>query len=276
MRFRVPELFLGAFLATAIFSMGILFSSTIFPPHQASEAHSDHLEEKTKKIVDAESADDRIAKYTLWLAILTGALVVVSTFQGYFLIRSDRTARIAAETARKSTETAQAEFIATHRPRIRVRNIVVNSPQSADGRTFEPFAPGQIVSGQFFIANVGGSRADILDGHCTVFWSREGLPMRRPYEGRDDNLQAMGRTLLSGQSTTALFRSDRPIESEASQTVGRSIAHGFKLYVMGWVTYADRNNDVWRTGFCHEYVPTGGFSPPRFFPVDDPDYEYQD
>lgn len=246
------------------------------PAQSAQHQIANKINEDSGKAQSLWVPTDSVGLYTLVLAVFTALLVGVSSVQGYFLLRADKTARIAAETARKSTETAQAEFIATHRPRIRVRNIIVNPPQGADGRVFEPFAPGHPVSGQFFIANVGGSRADILDGYCMVFWSREGLPMRRPYEGRDDNLQAAGRTLLSGQSTTALFNSDKAIEAEASQTVGREIARGFRLYVMGWVTYADRNNDVWRTGFCHEYVPIGGFSSPRFFPVNDPDYEYQD
>jgi hypothetical protein len=206
----------------------------------------------------------------------TAIIAVFTAILGVFTVRLARSTTVAADAASKATKTAQAEFVASHRPKLRIRNIVVNPPRTVDGRELALFAPGHVVSGQFFIANVGGSRADILDGHCTVFWSREGLPMRRPYEGGEDNLQAVGRTLLSGQSTTALFRSDGPIDADVAQTVGRNIVQGFRLYVMGWVTYADRNNDVWRTGFCREFMPTGGFSLSRFFPVNDPDYEHEE
>jgi hypothetical protein len=105
MKFRVPELFLGAFLASAIFAMGFLFASTpSFQQYRTTEERSGTQEAKKKpvKVSESESSDDRIAKYTLWLAILTGALVCVSAFQGYFLLRADKTARIAAEAALKS------------------------------------------------------------------------------------------------------------------------------------------------------------------------------
>lgn len=281
MRFRIPEIFLGAFLAAALFAMGMTFQSSVSPQQAQKQAvpekHSaDKISENRDKALSLWVPVDSVGLYTLVLAAFTALLVAVSGLQGYFLLRSNKTARIAADAASRASETARAEFVASHRPKLRVRNIVVNPPRTVDGRVLDLFAPGHIISGQFFIANVGGSRADILDGHCMVFWSREGLPMRRPYEGEGDNLQAMSRTLLSGQSTTAIFRSAMPIDADVSQTVGRSIARGFRLYVMGWVSYADRNNDVWRTGFCREYMPTGGFSNPRFFPVDDPDYEHEE
>jgi hypothetical protein len=275
--FRTHELFLGIFLTVAVFALGLTFSLTIFPQNQAAESdsRSDHPKEKTPKIGDTESADERIAKYTFWLAVLTGALVTVSAFQGYFLIRSDKTARISAEAARKSVETAQAEFIAAHRPQIRVRNIVVNQPQSADGRVFPLFSSGHAISGQLFVVNVGGSRADILDGHCTVFWTQQGqLPMRRPYEGRDDNLHIASRTLLSGQSTFGPFRSDNVLPAEIVCIAGNEIG-SWNLYVMGWIRYMDRNNDERRTSFCREFRRIGG-SEGRFYKVDDPDYEREE
>ena len=46
-----------------------------------------------------ESADERIADYTWWLAAFTASLVAVSLFQGWFLIRADTTARTAADAA---------------------------------------------------------------------------------------------------------------------------------------------------------------------------------
>jgi hypothetical protein len=209
-------------------------------------------------------------------AIATVIIAAFTVILGIFTISVARSTRKAAEASTKAVQTAQAEFVASHRPKLLVRNIVVNPTRTLDGRELPPFSANSVIEGQFFIANVGGSRADILDGYCMVFWTREGLPMRRPYEGGTDNLQTLGRTLLSGQSITVLFRGDRPIDADVAQTVGHSIARGFRLYVMGWITYADINQDVRRTSFCREYTPTGGFSPPRFLPVTDPDYEHEE
>jgi hypothetical protein len=84
----------------------VTMSPTIFPPNQTvqSEGHG----EKSVQAGNAESADDRVARYTLWLAILTGGLVMASAFQGYFLIRSDKTTSIAANAADLNARAALA------------------------------------------------------------------------------------------------------------------------------------------------------------------------
>jgi hypothetical protein len=75
--------------------------SSLPPRNQRESQQSDkHPAKKTQQIIETERADYRIARYTLWLAILTGALVVASCIQGYFLLRADKTARISAYAAR--------------------------------------------------------------------------------------------------------------------------------------------------------------------------------
>jgi hypothetical protein len=281
MRFRTPEIFLGAFLAVAIFAMGMLFSaSSHYLPSgeqhtEANQQSATKSEDKNREPQSLWVPTDSVGLYTLVLCVFTGVLALVSIFQGMMLLRSDKTARIATEATRKSVETAQAEFIASHRPQIRVRNIVVNPPRLADGRILPLFSTGHAISGQLFVVNVGGSRADILDGHCTVFWTQQGqLPMRRPYEGRDDNLNIASRTLLSGQSTFGPFRSDNVLPAEVFRIAGNEIG-SWNLYVMGWIRYMDRNNDERRTSFCSEFRRIGG-SEGRFYKVDDPDYEREE
>jgi hypothetical protein len=73
-------------------------------------------------------ADERIADYTWWLAILTGALVAVSLGQGFFLLRSDETARMAAAAALKSADTAEKDLLASHRPLITISNLKLRQP----------------------------------------------------------------------------------------------------------------------------------------------------
>jgi hypothetical protein len=212
---------------------------------------------------------------TIFIAIFTVVLAVVTN-------RQARLTRIAAVAAEKAAEIARTEFIASHRPRLRVRNVVVKNPKAADGRELQLFAPGQTIEGQFYIANVGDSRADILDGHCTVYFSQQGLPMRRPYEGGEDNLQATSRTLLSGESTPVLFRGDAPPPG-AEMGVGTNAFGSWDLYVMGWVTYADHTDPPTkrRTSFCRQYRLTGipGRSAApigRFHKVEEPDYEHEE
>jgi hypothetical protein len=102
MRFRTPKLFLGVFLAVAILAIGMLFapsrslSAETATPHQTVEAQSLWI------------PTDSVVLYTLVLAAFTALLVVVSGWQGYFLLRADKTARIAANAATKSADAAFA------------------------------------------------------------------------------------------------------------------------------------------------------------------------
>jgi len=65
-----------------------------------------------------EENDEALVRYTLWLAILTGGLVIVSAVQGYFLLRADKTARISAEAAQAQTH----NFSKLERPYLYVFN----------------------------------------------------------------------------------------------------------------------------------------------------------
>jgi hypothetical protein len=58
------------------------------------------------------SAEDRVADYTFWLMVFTAALATISAIQIWFLIRSDNTARMSAEAAKKSAEVAEAALVA--------------------------------------------------------------------------------------------------------------------------------------------------------------------
>ena len=109
--FRFPEVLLGILLAVAIFAIGMIFaSSPLIQQYNQLEKSSDgqHAKEKSIKIGESETSDDKIARYTWWLALLTGGLVVTATVQGYFLLRADKTARIAANAARLSADAAIA------------------------------------------------------------------------------------------------------------------------------------------------------------------------
>src|SRR5437870_1414831 len=101
MKYRLPEIFLGMFLAVAIFSMGFLFASSVFPPNAKPEtAAQKHSQQETSKA----STDERIADYTWWLAVLNGLLVFTAFGQGFFIARSDKTARVSADAATQSAE----------------------------------------------------------------------------------------------------------------------------------------------------------------------------
>jgi hypothetical protein len=79
MKFRTPELFLGAFLAVAIFAMGMLFASSKYSetpqqnnPNQTSETKS-YESHQSKAIWIPE---DATGFFTLWIAAFTAVLAI--------------------------------------------------------------------------------------------------------------------------------------------------------------------------------------------------------
>jgi hypothetical protein len=99
-KFRIPEIFFGALLTVAIFAMGFVVASSM-PPQSQQIEKVDHPEAANDGV--ERTAEKQIAYYTKWLAWFTLALVAVSGIQGYFLLRADKTARIAADAARDQT-----------------------------------------------------------------------------------------------------------------------------------------------------------------------------
>lgn len=188
------------------------------------------------------------AFFTAILAFITLVLVVV-TFRQVRLFR--------------------IELILGKRPQLRVRNVVVKQPRPIHAVQPEIFEKGTLVSGQFYIDNVGGTDAYITESGCWVVWTQDLLPMERPYEGENGNKFKKKLRLRPGESLPLPFVSDKTMGEE-----GRDILHGtgnWHLYVMGWVEYTDDLNIHRRIEYCREYrMPEG-----RFIAVNNTDYEHE-
>jgi hypothetical protein len=216
------------------------------------------------------TADARIFWLTFALVIATVLQFAALLFQWWQL---KRTVDATSALVRASKE----EFIATHRPKLRVRNIDIHQPRIGDveARELRPrvtsplFTSGTHVSGQFYISNVGDTAAQITEIGCWVEWMREPLPMSRPYEGENGNVSIQER-LEAGQTLPVPFMSARLMGEEGTDVYrGNS---NWRIYVMGWVEYVDDRRTPRRTAYCREYRSTEG----RFFAVEDPDYEHEE
>jgi hypothetical protein len=188
---------------------------------------------------------DAMAFFTAILALITLGLVGV-TFWQVRLFRK--------------------ELILSKRPQLRVRNVVVRQPKPIHESQPEIFEKGTLISGQFYIDNIGGTDATITGSGCWVIWTQDLLPMERPYEGENGNIQARLK-LRPGESCPLTFASDKTMGEE-----GRDILHGkgnWHLYVMGWLEYIDDLKIKRSTAFCREYRA----SERRFVAVDNIDYE---
>jgi hypothetical protein len=96
---------------------------TIQPKH---ETDHQRFTDGTGQTERPESADERIAEYTEWLAFFTAALVVVSTVQIGFLIRADK---IAA----KGADVAERALVEVERPYLFVFGIKGNHIRRDEG-----------------------------------------------------------------------------------------------------------------------------------------------
>jgi hypothetical protein len=70
MKFRIPEIFLGAFLAVAIFAMGYVIALSNHPDTPQQNYTAQTAETKSQK----DLTDARLADYTFLLALFTGLL----------------------------------------------------------------------------------------------------------------------------------------------------------------------------------------------------------
>jgi len=249
---------------------------------------ADEIEAERKERNERATAEEGLTRYTLYLALATALLFVVASVQaGLFVwqlilirrsVRDTATAANAAnasaEAAKLDANAAQRMLVLAQRPKLRVRNVVVSYPNPMHRQPFRLFEPGELVSGQFYVVNIGGTVARIDEGDCRVYWTNQGLPMERPYEGQEIENMIPPIKLEAGQSTPIPFASRKTMGSEGDDI--RAFAAGWRLYVMGWIAYTDDLNNPRRTAFCREYRQIPHNAEGRFFPIDDPDYEHEE
>jgi hypothetical protein len=223
MNFRVPDLVLGCLLTLAVFSIGMTLSSSF--PHEVATAH-------------AETVDERLARYTGWLAVLTAGLVAGSIVQFYFLNRAEKTSQALARLARE-------EFIATHRPRVIVR-FIQGPFHNNDGYGFYWATFANVGETAATITEIGGdlARRNTENG----VWIIPGL---------DASPKPVDSVVLeSGQRHTVTIVAKGPVSDidlfgDATGT--------FELCAVGCVRYQDSNGRTRETAFFRTNRSGEGF-----------------
>jgi hypothetical protein len=195
-RFYFPEIVFGVLLAVAIFALGMVFESSR-PSHQRQQ-HAASEQKPPDKAAEHQHETqslwiptDSVGLYTLVLAVFTGLLVAVSGFQGYFLLRSDRTARISAEAAKKSAD---------HIPRVERAYIAAGGPLSKKKGNFHKCF-------EIDVANYGKTPA-YLNGFTAGFSDKKGLGSPPPYLADDFVRTAFDDVIAPGQTKKAIARID--------------------------------------------------------------------
>jgi hypothetical protein len=250
-KFRIPEIVLGALMATAVFAMGMVFYSSRHPPQQSEQQSSaKRPAKKADNVSDAEKADDRIARYTLWLAVLTGGLVLMAGIQGYFLLRADKTARISADAARISAEAAKASaesvpnverayvFLRIERISFQLRRIDTPSMRS----------PASSLSARFNFVNHGKTPAVIREIRAGV----RRLPGDLPEDAwvEEARFPLAVNVLGSGQAFEGGGFQVGDEEAMTDDAADLITAGGLFIYFYGHLVYQDVFGNDRETQFC--------------------------
>ncbi|MEO7030383.1 MAG: hypothetical protein ABI147_13380 [Acidobacteriaceae bacterium] len=183
---------------------------------------------------------------TAWLLLLT--LIAIS-WQAW----ETREAAIAAS---EGVRLGRDEFVATFRPRIHVRSVVL-LPQNGTATAF------------LILVNNGGTNATIMEGDMVLEWMVDGnaprLCMKR--------ISIPKHVLHVGEdSTHSIVLGDD--EFRTFERLNDADHTGRKVFFAcnGRVRYADKNGTIRITGFERLY----NFSEPRFIKPTDSDFEYED
>ncbi len=298
-RLRGYELALGFLFATAFWVILFAVYAQYNSDHNQTQRSTNT---ETNKVASAKSVDDRLATYTLWLATFTGLLVGVSAFQGFFLYRADKTARIMAETAqaqtakmgewadaaekqmlltgqqadiqRKQHAVGRLQFLAVHRPRLRVRHVTITDETHKIGLPTFFFSHGAPIKGSLVVVNVGGTKATLVESRYRIYFSKIGLPAAAPYDESWHQLLLPEYEMDVGDSCATAI-ADTILMEEVPQELGVPLRaferENWRIYIMGQIRYRDEDGHERFMGFCREGGKDG-----RFRAVDDADYEYED
>jgi hypothetical protein len=225
---------------------------------------------------------DPVAGGTFLLCLITGVLAAYTA--GLFTATA-RLAREAKETGDKQAIIAEKQtaiiesqhlisrrqFMAEHRPRLRVRNISISST-ARDGSIFL----GRELSGHCYIDNIGGMTAVIEELFIGVYANQMGLPMDFPFEGAPGNISMTENWFNIGQSRRCDFV--RPSPFATAEEAERAATGAFPLFALGWILYRDESDKGTAEGVGQRYAFCRRWdaSKRRFVPIEnDPDYEYE-
>jgi hypothetical protein len=235
--FRIPEIFLGVFLTVAVFAIGYVVASSVPPPSQQIETtnHQQAANEGAER-----TAEKQIAYYTKWLAWFTGALVAVSFTQGYFLLRSDKTARISANAADRSARAA----IAVQLPIIRIHpEDLGRGDGKIGGLSYEECSVAAVI-----LSNLGPTKAfplEILYG----FTIGNELPPEPSYRYLESFLPNF--ILDIDPSTTPRKRLTMAMPLKPGE--GPNILKGNYLWFYCALRYEDFMGEIHSHGFCWQW-----------------------
>lgn len=237
-------------------------------------------------VSNAQPSKEHYKPNPWWGLGASWALVIITAFLAVYAYRQWNAttdaavaAQIAAKAAESSAKATRDSVNLTHRPKVIVRNVVLDQfadglPASAEAvmDKIHGLAAQQMIdmklettlTGHYHVANIGGTPADVTEREEYIDFVDD-VPMARPYDvGQAGNPYQC--RLLPGESRRVDF-------SVTSQAPGKLATKATQtIWIYGLLRYSDEIGTVRQTAFCR-FLPRGGR---RFKIADNPDYEYAD
>ena len=205
----------------------------------------------------AEAAESQAV--ASWITVVLG---VIGSFFLYLTFRETRRTTVAAI---QSSEISQREFLSTHRPRLLIRNIVMEK----DEATSLQLNVGVPVQLSFNIVNTGETKGTIIESlSAAVLTASSILPIGENFTAASDEFNDV--VLESGEAFGFTYTTSI-IPASVNEII--EIDKGLKkIFLSGYFLYTDASEIKRGTGFCRVYDPLTR----HFKLVDAPDFEYQD
>lgn len=162
---------------------------------------------------------------------------------GYFTYTLYTTSAEQARLTRESIDLARKEFISTHRPKLRIRRIF----------PLAPFAENEVPRLRLLAANIGDTKASIIEYGWEIYTDRDYTPAATPIPRGAWEVPAGKQISIDFTGATVL------------DFVTASNARDGWIYIVGVINYADDEGVVRTTAFARRFSSDRG----RFVPLDD-------
>jgi hypothetical protein len=220
-----------------------------------------------------ENSDADLVKYTEELARFTKGLFIATVILGTATIGLLVAATFQARLTRKSISLASAELISTHRPKLRIRRIILTG--FFERFDAEMISHGDDVNAEITIVNVGGTPANIVDSRYRIYFYQDRIPLEIPYEDPPARLQLTDekRILAVGQHQTFEMTGKAVLKDagEGMRVMRQFASENWSMAIVGEITYRDDLGRNRITGFLRGWKREG-----YFVPAENPAYEYED
>ena len=255
LKHKVKLIITGALLiGFAVILLSVSLTSPIAPRTQLDclsvtrQLHQRVSECPASETLWHRSLSDPVAYYSLWLMLFTAVLGLVAAVQSTLTYDQIKLSR--------------DEFVATHRPRLHVRNVK---------RLWSNHGPWSI---RVEIVNTGDSDAEAYIQYARVvrFADLQSIridPMSHPFEG-SHMVPLRYRKIPPGWNHRIDQIADFILDDSVSPD-GRFVEDS-TIVVVGSIQYADARKVVRTTGFIWEW----DFRMDRFDPLDDREFSYED